>query len=97
MKTTIVNLNGENERISLPDPCYSAKASGQEDMGAGVWLTGLYRGPRTGRMIAETHSIWESGNSGRTVGTRFREVDTDEWLRLCGVAGIDPQVEAVEI
>jgi hypothetical protein len=95
---TIINLSGEHERVTLPQPEYSASKSGQEDFGTGVWLTGIWRGPRTGRMFVRTYSIWASSrNDGSNVGSRTIEVDESGYLRACDVAGIEPRTEAVEV
>lgn len=95
---TVINLSGEHERVTLPQPEYSASKSGQADFGTGVWLTGIWRGPRTRRMFVRTHSIWASSkNDGTNVGSRTIEVDESGYLRACEVAGIEPSISAVEV
>lgn len=96
IKTTITNLRGDNERISLPLPIYEAEPRGREHLGAGVWITGIYKGPRTGRMFLRTYSIWDRGD-GAHVGTRVRELDQSDFLDYCQRVDINPPVEAVEV
>lgn len=37
----------------------------------GVSLEGAWYGPRSKRLIVETYSIWQRGNSGECVGTEY--------------------------
>ena len=93
MNTTITNLNGDNERVTLPE----AHWKGKENDGTGVWITGLYYGPRSGRIFIKTHSIWDDGrHMGINVGTRVREVERCEFLRACERTGatVPEQLEA---
>ena len=85
---TITNLSDERERVHLPEPFFTAEARGQEDF-TGVWITGLFYGPRTHRMVAKTYSIWDDGH-GRNVGERYRELDTSLFLHYCQKVRIDP-------
>lgn len=95
---TIINLSGERERVVLPKPEYTADKSGLLDFGTGVWLTGIWRGARTGRMFIRTYSMWESPKKdGSCVGDRVIEVSKSEYLRACGVASIEPSVAATEV
>jgi hypothetical protein len=96
MKLTITNLRGENEYLSMSKPEYESSKCGQADYGTGVWLIGIFRGPKTGRMFISTDSIWDNGN-GCCVGQRTREVDESEYLRACRVAGIDPSCMAHDV
>lgn len=90
---TITNLFGDNERVSLPAPHYRGKASGQQDF-TGIWITGLYSGPRTGRRFVETYSIWQSSRGG-TTGTSIRELSESDYLDYCQRVGCEPMhVEA---
>ncbi len=91
MKITIQNLNRENERVRLPVPSYTAEPTGSSDY-TGIWITGLYCAPRTGRRFVKTYSIWDRGD-GIIKGTIVREVDEDAWLALCRKIGIDPGME----
>jgi hypothetical protein len=87
---TITNLCGEAERVSLPQPHYEAAAQGEQDY-TGVWITGIFSGPRTGRRFVRTYSIWQrSHNDGRCVGTTIREIDEAEYLNLCERVDTDP-------
>ena len=85
---TISNLYGDTERVSLPQAHYAAAARGQQDF-TGVWITGLYSGPRTGRRFAETYSIWQNSRGG-TTGTSIRELDESEYLDYCRRVGTEP-------
>lgn len=96
MKATIINLNDEYERVSLPEPIFEKKAHGPSDLGAGVWITGLYISPRSRRMFLRTYSIWMK-EDGSIVGTRVRELDQSDFLDYCQRVDINPPVEAVEV
>ena len=93
MNTTITNLNGDAERVTLP----VAHWSGRERAGTGVWITGLYHGPRSGRVFIRTHSIWDDGrHMGINVGERVCEVECSEFLLACERTGatVPEQLEA---
>lgn len=93
MTKTIQNLFGEYERGTLPNPHYSAEATGPEDY-TGTWITGLYSGPRTGRKFVRTYSIWDNGR-GSCIGTNYSELDESEYLDKCDRVGCEPEhVEA---
>jgi len=86
------------ERVTLPKPFYAAKALGREDY-TGVWVTGLYYGPHSGRCFVQTYSIWDDGH-GRCQGESTREVGLAELLRIAKHVRADvpdsipaPQVE----
>jgi hypothetical protein len=88
MKKTITNLNGETERVSLPRPIWE----GARNHGTGISLCAVFVGPRTGRVIVETNSIWEDrGNPGCCVGYRYHEADDEECAQL---AAMDEDVGA---
>jgi hypothetical protein len=85
MKTTIKNLHGNHEYINLPRPMWSGKV----EIGTGVTANQIFVGPRTGRKFLESYSCWDNGH-GMCVGLQTREIDDDEYLRLCQQVGIDP-------
>ncbi len=85
---TITNLSGENERVTLPMPMFEAEVHGHEDW-TGTWLTGLYIGPRSGRIIRRTYSIWQARDGGVT-GEKYDEIDRSTYLAMCQVAGVEP-------
>lgn len=94
-KATVRTLDGDMQRLSLPAPHYSAVARGQSEF-TGVWITGLYSSPRTGRRFARTESIWDDGR-GRCVGEAFHELDESEYLHYCRLVYTEPMhVEAAE-
>ena len=71
--------------ITLPQPAWA----GSVQLGVGLNLHGLYRGARTGRMVAETYSNWTESN-GYVVGTEYTEITVSDWIKYCDLAGIDP-------
>jgi len=83
MKVTIQNLRGENERITLPPALYERDMCGRSESTTGVWYTGLYCGPRTGRMILRAYSIWENPRTHGVTGEYYEEVDLSTFLALC--------------
>lgn len=94
---TITNLDGDYERVSLPAPHYTGPANGAEHF-AGVWITGLYSGPRTGRKFVRTYSIWQSRNGYGVKGETLRELDETEYLEYCERVGCEPiNVSATEV
>ncbi len=96
-RVTIINLDGEAERVTLPAPFWHGSATGPAHS-TGVWITGLYLGPRTGRMFRRSRSIWDRGD-GATVGTTYRELTGSEFLTCCELVGVDPpdQVAAPDV
>lgn len=92
MKTTVINLQGEREYVSLPTPEYEHLGRGCKDWGSGVSLLAIWRGPRTGRTFIGTYSIWDNGH-GMHAGYRVTEVDKQTYLRACSVAGINPSID----
>lgn len=96
-RVTIINLNGESERVTLPAPFWEGSVTGPAHS-TGVWITALYLGPRTGRMFRRSHSIWDRGD-GATVGTTYRELTEPELLTCCERVGTSPpdQVAAPEV
>jgi hypothetical protein len=94
MKAEVKNVYGDYVLMSLPAPLWEGKAQ----IGTGVWLTGLYRGPRTGRTVARYMSSWVDSKTGLIEGESFAMCDNSTWLWYCETAGInDPQVEAEEL
>jgi hypothetical protein len=79
------NGNNRAERVTLPAPFYKAGVNGQEDY-TGVWVTGLYYGPRSGRCFVEDYSIWDDGH-GAITGKIIREVSLSELLRIANHVG----------
>lgn len=89
MSTTVSNLRGDNESVSLPHPIYDTEHHGEANrLRNGVWITALYRGPRTGRMFARLHSIWDRGD-GCQVGPYTVEVDRETFVCYCEIVGVD--------
>lgn len=94
-KVTIQDLNANNERVSLPAPLWT----GRVQYSVGLYVTAIYRGPRSGRMFAEFYSFWERRDgSGRVEGHTIREIDADEYLHYCRLADVEPVgAEATEV
>lgn len=92
MKAKVKNLMGDNVWMSLPKPLWE----GAEIFHAGVKLTGLWKGAKTGRMVARFDSQWVD-SQGRMEGETFAQTDTSTWLWYCEIAGIDPQTEAEDL
>ena len=95
---TITNLYDEAERISLPKTAeYDNDSTRRAEDHTGVWITGIWTGPRTGRHIGRSYSIWEDRTHHCNVGTRYRELDEEEYLQWCQIACIEPVSKAEEI
>lgn len=86
-RVNVVNLDGETECVSLPAPFWEAPVRGQQHF-TGVWITGLYYGPRTRRMFRRAHSIWDRGD-GCATGITYRELALSDFLALCDRVGAD--------
>ena len=99
IKVTVIALDGEKARVTLPKPHYVSDPRGPEDAGTGRWVTGLYVGPRTGRFFLRTYSIWmRSHNDSRVIGTVYQEIGLSEYLTWCDVVGVEPsRVQATEV
>lgn len=95
-KVTITNLQGQAERVALPRPQLECEKGRRSEDWTGEWLTGLYVGPRSGRIVRRTYSIWE-GSNGAIVGETYDEIDTSTYLRMCEIAGIEPVVSATQL
>lgn len=94
MTKTIENLNGDRERVTLPNPIPDSSC---KNFGTGVSLEAIYRGPRTGRFILHTYSIWENRQTHGVMGDQFYEVDLSAFLHACECAGVDPGVTAADL
>jgi hypothetical protein len=87
MKRTVELLSGETRRVALPEPHWS----GRVESSAGVFITGLFAGPRTGRRFLETYSQWDDGTGrGYGIGERYSELDETDYLKLCARVGTEP-------
>jgi hypothetical protein len=93
MKVKVTGFyDGDSGYMSLPAPMWE----GKEELNTGIWLTALYRGKKTGRMVARFYSQWVD-HKGRITGEYFSRIFTSDWVNYCELAGIDPQVEAEEL
>jgi hypothetical protein len=94
MVRTVQTLDGERERISLPEPIWTGRCR----VSTGITLCALYRGPRTGRMFGEFDSLWQDRvHPGQAIGEYMRELDRSEFLEYCDQVDVDPKIEAMEI
>ena len=94
-QVTITNLQGESERVTLPPAQMECEVSGSEDW-TGTWLTGLYVGPRSGRIVRRVYSIWQ-GRDGGVTGEVYDEIERSTYLSMCNVAGVEPIGPAPEL
>lgn len=88
---TATNLNGDCERVSLPEPFWGdhdGGPTGGEDS-TGVWYIALYYGPRSHRAFIQTYSIWDNGH-GCMTGTAFSEIGEASLLHFCNKVGCEP-------
>ena len=88
--TTVTAINtetGRRSRVALPAPHWT----GRVELGTGHWLRALYVGPRSGRRFALVFSQWAD-----SYGDRYRELNTDAYLRYCDLAGCEPVGVAAE-
>jgi len=92
MKVKVSDLHGNCDYLSLPAPLWE----GKKEISVGVWLTGLYKGPKTGRMVARFDSRWVD-HKGRITGEYFSRIFICDWVNYCDLAGIDPDIEAEEL
>ncbi len=90
MKHTIWNLDGQREYVSLPNPLWE----GRVEIGTGVFLTRLYRGSRTGRMVEKTVSQWQGSPP-----CSYTEIGREDFAGRCEFVGIDipAAIEAKEL
>ena len=88
-KITIVDIDGDRtERVSLPKPFFEAPAARRPQDSTGVWITGLYYGPRSGRCFIATYSIWDRGD-GVVEGAGVKEVEILELGRVADQMGAE--------
>ena len=87
MSVKIELTDGDFRWTNLPTPIWA----GNIELQAGVHLRALYRGARTGRMVAETYSFWVN-HRGRLDGSGFREITESRWIDLCDLVGVDPHM-----
>lgn len=92
MKAKVSSPHREPIWMNLPNPLWE----GKERITTGVCLTGLYKGAKTGRMVARFDSQWV-GSRGRIEGESFAQIDAGTFLEYCEIAGIDPQMDAEEL
>ena len=100
MNVTITNNMGDRERVSLPSVAeYDDECTrGRTENWTGCWITGLWTGPRSGRHIGRSYSIWGDRQGIGIIGTTYRELDESEYLEWCAQLGIEPQkVEVTEL
>lgn len=80
MKTvTVETEDGSTLRLTLPRAVWT----GREEIGTGLFRTGLFVGPKSRRVVEELDSIWEDRRTHGCIGTYYRLVtDPDHLNRL---------------
>ena len=87
MNVKVTNFKGDSIWVSLP----KAYWEGKEELRTGIFLTGLYRSAKTGRMVRRIYSQWFGE------GESYQLLSLSSWIDYCDLAGIDPQVPAEEL
>jgi len=85
MNATVILLDGERVRVTLPEPHWE----GRREISTGVIAKALYSGKRTGRHFMQTYSIWDNGRGGNT-GEQFRELEESDYLKICEKVDAEP-------
>ena len=78
MNATVILLDGERVRVTLPEPHWEGRC----EISTGIIAKALYSGRRTGRHFMQTYSIWDNGRGGNT-GEQFRELEEADYLKIC--------------
>lgn len=81
--TAEVRNTGERIRVTLPRPIWE----GHEELSPGQWLTALYCGPRTGRLVARFYSYWVNPRTHQVEGEYYSVIDSQDWAHYCNVTG----------
>jgi len=90
MNATVILLDGERVRVTLPEPHWEGRC----EISTGVIARALYSGRRTGRHFLQSYSIWDNGRGGNT-GEQFRELEEIDYLKIC--EKVDAQPAYVQI
>jgi len=85
MNTTIKTLDGESQRVTLPN----AHWTGKQEINTGIYAVALYSGKKSGRKFIETLSLWINGNGGNT-GYRTTEITESAYINFCEKIGTEP-------
>jgi len=85
MNTTIKTIDGESQRVTLPN----AHWTGKEQIATGVFAVSLYAGKKTGRKFIETLSLWDNGRNG-TTGYKTTEITEAHYIFICDKVGTEP-------
>lgn len=73
MKRTIDMIDGTTRRLSLP----TGITIDDKQFATGMTLESVFVGPRSGRVVIQTYSVWDDG-TGRCRGRAWRELDARE-------------------
>ena len=85
MNATVILLDGERVRVTLPEPHWEGRC----EISTGIIAKALYSGRRTGRHFMQTYSIWDNGRGGNT-GEQFRELEEADYLKICEKVDAEP-------
>ena len=85
MNATVILLNGERVRVTLPEPHWEGRC----EISTGIIAKALYSGRRTGRHFMQTYSIWDNGRGGN-IGEQFRELEEADYLKICEKVDAEP-------
>jgi len=85
MNATVILLDGERVRVTLPEPHWEGRC----EINTGIIAKALYSGKRTGRHFIQTYSIWDNGRGGNT-GEQFRELEEADYLKICEKVDAEP-------
>jgi hypothetical protein len=85
MNATVILIDGERVRVTLPEPHWEGRC----EISTGIIAKALYSGRRTGRHFMQTYSIWDNGRGGNT-GEQFRELEEADYLKICEKVDAEP-------
>jgi hypothetical protein len=85
MNATVILLDGERVRVTLPEPHWEGRC----EISTGIIAKALYSGKRTGRHFLQSYSIWDNGRGGNT-GEQFRELEEADYLKICEKVDAEP-------
>ena len=90
MKANVTMLDGSREKVSLPNPHFTAKPCVNEYT-TGISITGLFYARRTGKLYVQRYSRWDN-RRGLTIGYYVDQVTLDEYRHYCKLVDCDPVI-----
>lgn len=84
-KTVTVDQDeyGRAIRLTIGVPVVAERV-GQVEISTGLWLTGIYIGPKSRKMVIQTYSQWQKNNTGCGTGTEYHIAGSDEAAQWAG-------------